>query len=385
MGDHRRVGALDEGVVPVLRWVVERDRLFQMVGRHLELAGEEFAHADRPMRAEQEIALARLGRDPMQARRHLAGVAQVAAQQVDVVETAPDVEQIAATGARALGDRQRRAIGRLDLGGGPAGERDQDRRTRHVQRQPALVEPPLELRQLRLGAAQMRARLGVGGAADRRAPGLQPGIERGQRLAGGRIVARDHLRSHLDQIARIGAQDLGRSEVVFTPVLAQQRFVSGLLDQRVLEHEVRARLHAEAHQQRFVDQPAQAIAQRLLAAVPQPPHHRGLEGVPDHGGDLGDRLGRAEPVEPRHQRIRAGCRDRERRQRPVASPVVAGIAQQAGFQHRLGQLLDEQRHAVGPRRRSARRPRPAAPCRQRRRATSAAACAPAEAVERQRA
>ena len=40
-------------------------------------------------------------------------------------------------------------------------------------------------------------------------------------------------------------------------------------------------------------------------------------------------------------------RDRERARAPDILPAIAGIAEVCGFQDRLGQLLDEQRHAVG--------------------------------------
>ena len=38
---------------------------------------------------------------------------------------------------------------------------------------------------------------------------------------------------------------------------------------------------------------------------------------------------------------------RERRQRPGQLVMVAGVGEQARLEHGLGQLLDEQRHAVG--------------------------------------
>ena len=69
----------------------------------------------------------------------------------------------------------------------------------------------------------------------------------------------------------------------------------------------------------------------------------------DHGGDLGHLLDRREAVEAGHQRVVQGRRDRERRQRAGQLVAVAGVGEQAGFEHRLGQLLDEQRHAVGAR------------------------------------
>ena len=69
----------------------------------------------------------------------------------------------------------------------------------------------------------------------------------------------------------------------------------------------------------------------------------------DHGADLRDLLDRREAVEARHQQVVQGRRDRERRQGAGQLVAIAGVREQARFQHRLGQLLDEQRHAVGAR------------------------------------
>ena len=67
----------------------------------------------------------------------------------------------------------------------------------------------------------------------------------------------------------------------------------------------------------------------------------------DRGADLRHLLDGGEAVEARHQRIVQRRRDRERRQGAGELIAVAGVREQAGFEHRLGQLLDEQRHAVG--------------------------------------
>ena len=70
----------------------------------------------------------------------------------------------------------------------------------------------------------------------------------------------------------------------------------------------------------------------------------------DHGGRLGHLLDRGEPVETGHQRSLAGSPGWPRAgAAPVELVAVAGIGEQAGLEHRLGQLLDEQRHAVGAR------------------------------------
>ena len=72
------------------------------------------------------------------------------------------------------------------------------------------------------------------------------------------------------------------------------------------------------------------------------------ELAPDRRADLRDFPGRAEPVEPCHQRGMQACRDRQGWRR-----TNAGSARRFAFafrlQHRLRHFLDEQRNAVGAR------------------------------------
>ena len=71
------------------------------------------------------------------------------------------------------------------------------------------------------------------------------------------------------------------------------------------------------------------------------------ELAPDRGADLRDLLHRRKAIEPRHQRVAQGQRDRQGAGTPGIFPAIAGRDEVAGFEDRLGQLLDEQRHAVG--------------------------------------
>ena len=74
-----------------------------------------------------------------------------------------------------------------------------------------------------------------------------------------------------------------------------------------------------------------------------------VEAAADDGGGLRHLLDRLQPVEPRHQRVVQRGRDRQRAQGAVQVIGVRRLAQRARFEDRLGHLLDEQRHAVGPR------------------------------------
>ena len=66
-----------------------------------------------------------------------------------------------------------------------------------------------------------------------------------------------------------------------------------------------------------------------------------------HGADLGHLPHRRQSVEPRHQRGVQRRRNRQRRQRMLEHIMAVPLLQQPAFEHRLGQLLDEQRYAIG--------------------------------------
>ena len=73
-----------------------------------------------------------------------------------------------------------------------------------------------------------------------------------------------------------------------------------------------------------------------------------LELAADHGADLPDLLGgRAKPIEARNQRGMQGGGDRQVRYRARRQHRDDPIVAIAGFEHRLGQFFNEQRHAVG--------------------------------------
>ena len=65
------------------------------------------------------------------------------------------------------------------------------------------------------------------------------------------------------------------------------------------------------------------------------------------GADLQDFARRAEPVDARHQRSLQRGRDRQLLHRLLEHVAVLVLVQLLAFEHRFGQLLDEQRHAVG--------------------------------------
>ena len=90
-----------------------------------------------------------------------------------------------------------------------------------------------------------------------------------------------------------------------------------------------------------------SAACRSASAVGDRGEQRVGELAAERGADLRDLLDRGEAVEAGEQRVVQRRRDRERRQRTGQLVMVAGVGQEPELEHRLGQLLDEQRHAVG--------------------------------------
>ena len=115
----------------------------------------------------------------------------------------------------------------------------------------------------------------------------------------------------------------------------EQRLVRRLLHQRVLERVRRLRRLAALEDDLRVDQAREPLAEARVVHPGDGGQQRVAELPPEHRRPLRHLLRRREPIEPRHQRVGEGRRDR------------LHAARRAGLRHRLGQLLDVERHAVG--------------------------------------
>ena len=69
--------------------------------------------------------------------------------------------------------------------------------------------------------------------------------------------------------------------------------------------------------------------------------------APQRGRELRQALHRRQAVQPRHQRVVQGGRNRQGRQGTGQAVAVLALLEQAGLQHHLGQFLDKQGHAIG--------------------------------------
>ena len=113
--------------------------------------------------------------------------------------------------------------------------------------------------------------------------------------------------------------------------------MGGVANQRVLEGVDRLRRLAPREDQLGRGEPVERGPQLRLRHRRDRREQRVGELAPDAGRRLRHLLDPGHPVQPGHQR---GVQRGRHRRRPAA--------RRPGLQHRLGELLDEQRHPVGP-------------------------------------
>ena len=178
--------------------------------------------------------------------------------------------------------------------------------------------------------------------------GLQPLIHRALGIAGSGQVMGQKLGLALDEIGEKLLQHCCDARVQFLASGAQQCAVRGVLHQRVLEEIGGLRRDTAAKQPPGLDQPVEARSQ----FGGRPPRHLldqvVVELAAEHRANLPDFLGgRPEPIEARDQRCVQGGRDSEGRRRAGRQNRDDLVFSVGAFEHRFGQLFDEQWHAVG--------------------------------------
>ena len=154
-----------------------------------------------------------------------------------------------------------------------------------------------------------------------------------------RAVARQHLRLRLGDVGEMRFESLRDPHVQGAPRLAQQGAVSQILQEGVFEEVRRVRRDAPPRQQTGPYEMLERRVQVRFRQVRRQDQQRMRGFTADRCGDLRDFLGRAHPIEPRHQR---GLQGRGNRQ--GSAPCRFALALR--LQYCLRHLLDEQRHAV---------------------------------------
>ncbi len=160
-------------------------------------------------------------------------------------------------------------------------------------------------------------------------------------------MLREEFGLGFDDLRKLFLHDLRDPGMQVLALGLEQRAVGGVLDQRVLEAVGGIGRGAAAIDQLGRNQLVQRRLQLRLGPVGDRGEQPVGELAPERGADLGDLFHGCEAVEAGEQRVMQGRWQRERWQRPGQLVVVARVREQARFEHRLGQLLDEQRHAVG--------------------------------------
>jgi hypothetical protein len=113
----------------------------------------------------------------------------------------------------------------------------------------------------------------------------------------------------------------------------------------VLEQVLRGGRRATLKDQAGIDEPLERVLEPFFSEFRDRNCQFVGEFAADRGADLGNSLcRRAEPVEPRHQRRLQRRRHTEPRRGHRRGNLPAALG--TGFEHRLGHLLDEERHSV---------------------------------------
>ena len=192
---------------------------------------------------------------------------------------------------------------------------------------------------------EMRDGLVVGGSVQRPVTCLDPPLNGGLAEPRLREMMGDDLRLGVSCLEPI-AQGLGNAPVQHLPATLEQVLVGYVLNQRVLESvNGFRRLTAAEHKLRVLKL-GERVLQRRLVEPDQRAQQKIRELAPDRGTDLGDLPHRGQAVEARHQRVMERRGDGERGQRSIEPIAIGVLNEDAGFQHRLGQFLDEQWVAI---------------------------------------
>ena len=140
-----------------------------------------------------------------------------------------------------------------------------------------------------------------------------------------RAVVRQKFWLHVRRLRESLLEDARDAGVQLLAAGLEQRLIGGVLDQRVLEAVGGLGRRAAAEHQLGCDQLVEGGAQLVLGPVGDRGEQLVGELAADHGADLGHLLDRREAIEPGHQRVVQGRRDRERRQRAGQLVAVARV------------------------------------------------------------
>jgi aryl carrier-like protein len=193
----------------------------------------------------------------------------------------------------------------------------------------------------------MADRFGVGAPRGILPAGLEPIWERFPGLPGFGEVVRQQVWLGLPGIGKLLFQHPGHGLVQLLAAALQQRLVSRIADQGMLEHVARLRRQAAAKDQLGFEQLVERVHQFRVGGAAHGSQELVGKLAADDGCRLGDLLDRRQAVEAGDERIVQGRGNRQQWQRPAQRQAAATLLEDPHLEHGLGQFLDEQRHAVG--------------------------------------
>ena len=184
----------------------------------------------------------------------------------------------------------------------------------------------------------MRRRLDVGGAGEGALACCQPVVDGLLGQFAKLAVAGEQLGLVRDRFGKTGLQGRHDAPVKLLPYPPQQGLVGRDLHQRMLEFVQVMRRALLGVDQTRVNQALQAASHLGFRRIGDAEEYRVPEAPADHRGALSHLLGRAQPVEPGHQRILQGGRYL----RGCRRLCLVG----ARLEDALGQLFGKKRYAV---------------------------------------
>jgi len=191
--------------------------------------------------------------------------------------------------------------------------------------------------------------LEIGRALGRVLAGLEPVSDRLFDQSGFREMVCQSFRLGLRNLSELMLERVRDGGVQMRAAAFQEAGICGVPYQRVLEGVNRVWVLASAENQFRPHQLRKRIFQSLPRQSGDGVQQFVMEFATRDGADLCHLPDRRQPIKTRHQRRVQRCRDRQSRQRTFENILAIPFPQQSAFQHRLGQLLDEQRHAIGAR------------------------------------
>jgi hypothetical protein len=161
------------------------------------------------------------------------------------------------------------------------------------------------------------------------------------------VVVRQQFGLGRGGLGELGLQDLRNALVILLPCAPQQRLIGRILYQGMLKEVGRLGEYAALVEQFGLDKLCQPVLQCGLVQRRHGPEDLVCKLPPQHRSKLCHIFDCGQPVQPGHQRVLQGGRNRQGGQRTGQHIAPCVFPHQPRFENRLHQLFHKQRDAVG--------------------------------------